>query len=488
MRRVGVYCRVSTEEQAQGGVSLEVQQQRCLEAARGDAAEDIELYVDDGYSGTTMERPGLTRLLTDAPDLDAVYVWKIDRLARSVPDTATITRHLADADCGLASVTEAFDATTPWGRAMMYMLAVWAELMVGLLRENTAAALQQRVENGVAVGRIPYGYRGTDEAGVWEPDPETAVVVQRMFREYVEEGLSLRDIARRRNGEGLPRPSGRDSEWDATIVGKLIRNPAYLGRIPWHGQTYEGQHDALVDPATYEAAQRRQRRRARLHPRRRDRTLTHIFRCGLCGSYVQRVPTGTADHHYSYRCARRKKMPPEEQHESISSAHASSLACVWAWVRAELPRQQREATRAGTDARPPEVDRHAQELADCQARMRRNLEAYHDGAITREMLADENRPLRERIEELQAARARAEDHTDELARWCRLNVQALELLVESDDIDRQAALLDALIDRVELLPDRYLRIVPHDGDPIALRRVPCYRGSRLDVEDLRASE
>jgi len=84
------YLRVSTEEQAREGLSLSMQEDRSREAALADGCKDIQVFKDDGYSGTPLDRPALQRLLTDPENLDIVYVWKLDRLSRSDRDTANL--------------------------------------------------------------------------------------------------------------------------------------------------------------------------------------------------------------------------------------------------------------------------------------------------------------------------------------------------------------------------------------------------------------
>lgn len=117
-----LYLRVSTEEQAREGLSLSVQEERCREAALADGAEQVRVFRDDGYSGTTLDRPALQELLASLEAVDVVYVWKLDRLSRSVRDMANLTAGFAETGVGLKSVFASFARCSPAYNALMPVL------------------------------------------------------------------------------------------------------------------------------------------------------------------------------------------------------------------------------------------------------------------------------------------------------------------------------------------------------------------------------
>jgi site-specific DNA recombinase len=161
-----LYIRVSTQEQATEGINLNVREQRCRQVAEAAGHADIDLYCDDGYSGTITNRPGLQQLLAALPEYDAVCIWKLDRLTRSIRGWADTMAQFRDAHCGLASATEAFDFSSAAGRMHIGMLALVGEFYVELLRENTTAALRMCFEQGYHHGFPPLGYAyPTDENG-----------------------------------------------------------------------------------------------------------------------------------------------------------------------------------------------------------------------------------------------------------------------------------------------------------------------------------
>jgi site-specific DNA recombinase len=141
------YVRVSTDEQVVSGLGLAAQQERLRAYVTAHGGELMRLYRDEGYSGTltASKRPGLGQLLADAERLPAgttILVLRLDRLARHTLEALTIEAELRRRGLRLASVCEQLDAGTPAGRAMIQMLASFAELESGLIGERTFAAMR----------------------------------------------------------------------------------------------------------------------------------------------------------------------------------------------------------------------------------------------------------------------------------------------------------------------------------------------------------
>jgi DNA invertase Pin-like site-specific DNA recombinase len=209
--RAIAYARVSTEDQANNGVSLDLQEVVCEDA-----------------SAKSLNRPGLQGLLdlVKAGAVDALIVYKLDRLTRSVSDLDFLTRTLNEHDVALVSLNESLDGTTAAGRLMMNLLAVvsqwdsqWEREAIG---ERTRAALSHKKANGEVYARVPFGYRRVGDR--LEPVTEELEVVRRM-REWEQGGASLREIARRLNAAGVL--SKRGGSWSHRTVGYILRNSLY---------------------------------------------------------------------------------------------------------------------------------------------------------------------------------------------------------------------------------------------------------------------
>lgn len=191
------YVRVSTEEQAKNGLSLDSQRHRIEAYAKSQDWNLLAIYTDDGYSGKDIDRPALQQLLAriEAGGIDAVLVYRVDRLTRRQRDLWTLLEdNLERNNVGFKSVSEPFDTTTATGKAFLSMIGTFAQLERDIIIERTRDTLSDKKANGEWTGRIPYGYRiGKD--GKLAKDPKQQRTIERI-RRLRRRGRSLRDIAR----------------------------------------------------------------------------------------------------------------------------------------------------------------------------------------------------------------------------------------------------------------------------------------------------
>jgi site-specific DNA recombinase len=158
-KRVFIYIRVSTIEQAEEGYSLGEQEERLIKYCEAMGWEVIKVYIDPGYSGGNMERPGLKEMISEIENgnADIVLVDKLDRLSRSQFDTLyMIQKIFMPNDCAFVSRAEAFDTSTPFGRAMIGILAVFAELERERIRERMKEGKAGRAKEGKYRGGAYY--------------------------------------------------------------------------------------------------------------------------------------------------------------------------------------------------------------------------------------------------------------------------------------------------------------------------------------------
>jgi DNA invertase Pin-like site-specific DNA recombinase len=227
IQHVAAYVRVSTREQAEG-FGLDTQRSKIEQWAALRDVERTDWYEDAGASGGTVERDGLQELLVGLRDgaYDALVVYKADRLSRSLRDLLTLIDDVLEPEgAAFVSVTEQFDTTTAQGRLFMQMIGSFAEFERNIITERlTEGRRSKALQGGHAAGEIPLGY----EKG---PDGELrltsrAETVRRIF-ELREAGKTLRAIAARLNGEGVPTKRGGD--WHASTVSYVLKNPKYRG-------------------------------------------------------------------------------------------------------------------------------------------------------------------------------------------------------------------------------------------------------------------
>ena len=268
-RRCATYTRKSSEDGLdQDFNSLDAQREACEAFIRSQKSEGWmpvrKHYDDGGYSGGTLERPGLQQLLEDieAGKIDTVVVYKVDRLTRSLTDFAKIVEVLDTHGASFVSVTQQFNTTTSMGRLTLNMLLSFAqferEVTGERIRDKIAASKRKGLWMG---GPIPLGY---------EPDGRTLVInpteaetVRTVFRLYLELG-TVRKVKAEADRLGLRTKirTGADAHMrggrpmSRGYIYHLLGNPLYIGRISHGDESFEGQHPAIIDERTWAVVQK----------------------------------------------------------------------------------------------------------------------------------------------------------------------------------------------------------------------------------------
>ncbi|MGQ0797374.1 MAG: recombinase family protein [Methanobacteriota archaeon] len=259
MTRAAVYCRVSTEDHAKEGFSLEAQRRRLQDfcAARGWAVAGP--YVDDGYSARSTDRPAYARMLTERDRWDVLLVIKMDRIHRNAKNFMLMMEDLASWDRQFASVQENFDTSTAMGRFVMDIIQRIAQLESEQIGERVYMGMAQKAKKGRgSLGSPhPYGYRIVE--GCYVVEPREAETVRTIFRRRIE-GDSLERIARALDDAGVP--TKRGGPWRKQTVAGILANPLYAGRLEWDGQAAKGDHEAVIDDETFARASPEARNRA----------------------------------------------------------------------------------------------------------------------------------------------------------------------------------------------------------------------------------
>jgi len=241
-----IYTRVSTEKQDMDGYSLDEQERLCKATIESREMEYCGTFSDPGISGKTMERPGLQKMIAaiEQGDVEAVVILKLDRLSRSQKDTLTIIEDIIIANgVALVSVKEALDTSTPWGRAMIGILASFNQLdRENIVQRTTMGRNAKAAQGGYAGGRPPYGYDAVD--GNLAVKEKEAAVVRRIF-EMHESGMALRKIADELAKEGIKNASGSNITFPTVNV--IIKNKDfYLGNWKYGDVYFKDHHEAIL--------------------------------------------------------------------------------------------------------------------------------------------------------------------------------------------------------------------------------------------------
>lgn len=309
-QRVAVYARVSTEEQAEEGFSIEGQIDTVRKYASTRGHFVVEEYIDRGVSGKSIEgRYALQRLLEEAKEkkFDVVYVWKISRLARKNVDLLSIVEQLSKSNVKVFSISENFDTETTMGKFSLQMMGAVAEFERNTIVENVKLGMRQRARKGQWNGGTVLGYRSTStssESNVapevsLEIVPEEAVIVRKIF-ELFANGKGLKAIANQINKEGYR--TKRNNTFSTAAVKEILLNPVYAGKIRFNryenwsekrrkGKSddvviVDGNHEAIIDESLWQKVQLIQQQKSKTSIKNYEGNylLVGLMKCPKCGA------------------------------------------------------------------------------------------------------------------------------------------------------------------------------------------------------------
>ncbi|MHA1560384.1 MAG: recombinase family protein [Alphaproteobacteria bacterium] len=266
--RCAIYTRKSTEEGLdQEFNSLDAQREACEAYIASQAGEGWRLiktrYDDGAYSGGTMERPALQRMLADigAGRVDTVVVYKVDRLTRSLADFVRIVELFDANNVSFVSITQAFNTTTSMGRLTLNMLLSFAqferEVTGERIRDKIAASKRKGMWMG---GIVPLGYDVIERKLIInEGEAQTVRTLFRLYQQHanvrrVKEEADRRGLrTKRRKPNNGARQGG--APFTRGHIYKLLSNPVYIGQIVHKEERYPGEHEAIIDRRTWNAVQ-----------------------------------------------------------------------------------------------------------------------------------------------------------------------------------------------------------------------------------------
>lgn len=322
------YVRVSTEEQATGDyTSLDAQREACEAYIRSQQHDGWVLSptpYSDTATGKNIKRPGIQRLLSDmrAGLVDVIVVYKFDRMSRSMLDFLQLIKEYDERGVVLVSVSQRIDTSGPTGRLFLQILAAFGEFERELIAGRTKDKMQAMRKRGTYIGgMIPLGYDLDPQTKKLVINPTEAIIVRELFRLYLERQGLVRVVT-----EATAR-GWHNKRW-VTKAGKLfggacftklslrnlITNLVYVGKVQVDDVEFDGEHEAIIDRATFDAAQDILQGNARtqgvhIANRHPEALLKGLLRCGDCGKAMTHVPTRKPDgttYRY-YRCITAQK-------------------------------------------------------------------------------------------------------------------------------------------------------------------------------------
>ncbi|KUP24379.1 recombinase [Paenibacillus sp. DMB5] len=325
--RVGNYYRVSLEEQAEG-FSLEAQDAVLRAYCEKMGYELVDVYCDDGYSGKDYERPEVQRLFKDIlidDKLDAILIWKVDRLSRNNSDIMSlIDKDLNPRKKKILVSTCDIDSSTPTGRMFISLLGTFAEYERETIIDRVHLGMDKRAELGKWNGGIVLGYDSINDS--LEVNEQEMEIVKSIFT-MRSEGIGYKKIAATLNDRGYRTKESKKKKaemFTISAIRVILNNEVYIGNLKWKKQTLKGIHKPIIDMQLWHKVKKVDEAQSEAYSTNRNFKgnlfLTGILRCPKCGAGTvmskSKMRNGEG-YHYYYMC--------QASHSKGSAACQSNL-------------------------------------------------------------------------------------------------------------------------------------------------------------------
>lgn len=290
IRKVAIYARVSTTNQAEEGYSIDGQIDSLEKYCEAMGWDVYNKYIDAGFSGGSLNRPEMTNLINDVKHglFDTVLVYKLDRLSRNVRDTLYLIKDVFNINkIDFVSIQENIDTSSAMGTLFLTLLSAIAEFEREQIKERMQLGKLGRAKSGKSMqwAKTSFGYDYIKETGTLSINPYQALIVRKMFEWYLS-GMSITKLR-----DTLNEQYGQDKEWNYRTVRVILSNPVYCGYNQFKGQIFPGTHEAIISEEdfnkTQEEIKTRQRTAAqRFNPRpfQAKYMLSGIAQCGYCSA------------------------------------------------------------------------------------------------------------------------------------------------------------------------------------------------------------
>ena len=306
-KNCAIYTRVSTDNQAEKEFSsCEAQEEKIRSfVASQNNWQIFKVYSDAGYSGATLNRPGLQQLLSDLKKekIDIVLVYKIDRLTRSPKDFYQLIEFFEQAKIDFISITERFDTSTPAGRLLRNIMLTFAQFERELTSERTRDKMLERAKKGLwNGGLIPYGYSRQDKKLII--NPKEAEIIKSIFEKYLET-QSLSAVYKFLKEKGIKNRVGKN--FSKTNIAHILRNVVYIGKVKNRDKIFQGIHEPIVSEEIFALAQKIHKQKLKNFRVYKNFLFGGLVQCEECGSkmtscFTNKKDNGKLKRYYYYRC------------------------------------------------------------------------------------------------------------------------------------------------------------------------------------------
>jgi site-specific DNA recombinase len=505
LQRAALYIRVSSEEQAREGYSLIAQKEKIKEYAEknGYLLSKDNIYIDDGYSGKTKDRPALSTLFADAQKklFDVVLVYRLDRFFRNTRLLLESVEALGNFGIGLKSITEPFDTSTPIGRYVLTNLGAIAELERAIILERKELGTLKAAQAGKWMGGTPpYGYNLKRKSKKLQIAPKEAVVVKMLYDWLTKEKLTFYQIQKRINCLKIPtkfdklkktKPTGSKGWWRKPTLGRIFSNEIYAGTFwyrkyknPSRAKTKENLRPKeewipisvpqIISKVQFELARRQIEENRKLSPRRTIRSYLFAKKlyCGICGGIMvaqyQQPGKKRITEVKFYTCHKRFKQHAPVLCPQKSIVEEKIEIPLWEAIKKLLMQpeemlkelsllQRKDDPRPALETKQASIERQRKQVEGKEARL---LDLYVEGAIEKVAFLERSRKL-EREKETLARQSMeisqtliSEEERTLKAQSLRQLYKKLRVNIEEADYETKRLVIELLVNRIVVNQDQ----------------------------------
>lgn len=474
--RVAIYVRVSTQEQAKEGYSIGEQTDRLTKFCEAHDWTIVKVYTDAGHSGANQIRPALQDLIQDikAGRIDKVLVYKLDRLSRSQKDTLELIEDVfLKNGTDFESMTEKLDTSTPHGRAMVGILAAFAQLEREMIKERMSMGRDARVKEGKWKGgpHTPFGYDYETSLEKLVINEYESMIIKNLFEDFTK-GKSINAIAQDMIDKGQTLNNGKV---DCRNLHYFLRNKTYCGYLRIKNEWTKGLHDPIISEETFEAAQmildENKRKFDELGVKVGTAAVTtclgSFIYCARCGARYGKVQIGTEKYGYKikYGCysrhKKRKSMVKDPNCKNKYYMVEDLDNIIWNEIKKLSIDPEYIHKLKKESEKDPEVQQiHAieKQIKSISAQLSRFMDLYGLGTYSLEELDEKTKPLAEQRAKLQIELERIKDSSKRInADQVMKIVSSFEEVLEKGDLQDKRAIIEALIEKIII-----------DGDDITI--------------------
>lgn len=448
--KVALYARVSTEQQVDN-FSIPLQKERMKAFCLSKGWDDIQEYVDGGYSGSNLNRPALQQLEKDikSKKVNVVIVYKLDRLSRSQRDTLYLIEEMfLPNNVEFISISETIDTSSPFGRAMIGVMSVFAQLERETITERLRGGRLKMVKDkGLWAGGAdasPYGYTRLERGELVVNEFEKKHII-RIFEEYVVLKSYIK-VQRKLQKEGFP-------ELRPQRITALLKNRLYIGEVSFAGEWFKGAHEPIISVELFnEVQQVNEHFKGYNFGKIKNNVFRQKVFCGCCGepylsySKTEKLADGSKSTYY-YMVCRRRKMPRYYDSKCMNRNLKRADLENEVFRRIKGLETSNEIDFNKKRNSPPDNTKKIKEIDDKIAKL---LDMYLECAIPKQTLDARLEKLNIEKEKLTNAQTKESDYEiTTMEEYIKNGIPDLHQC----DLDTQTAIVDIFVNKIIVMPD-----------------------------------